>query len=246
MRKTVLFLLLIGGRPASAGPPFVTDDPEPVDYRHFEINMAMQGTYAKDGRAGAWPTIDANYGLLPGVQFHVGLFAGFSRADGEPFRYGYGDTEAGLKYRFIDEDEEGWRPQMAVYPITQFPTGSGGKGLGAGHQRTILPIWAQKSFGDWTTYGGGGYWLNRSGIDRDYWFAGWVLSRKMNEEWSLGGELFHNSATQAGARAATGFNLGGSYNFDEENHLLFTFGRGLRNADATDRFAYYLGCQRQF
>ena len=246
MRRVVLFLLLTCGLPALAGPPFITDDPEPVDYQHFEINTAMQGTYTRDGRAGAWPTIDANYGLLPNVQFHVGLFASYAKVEGEPFHFGYGDTEVGIKYRFIDEDEEGWRPQVAVYPITQFPTGSSSKELGAGHQRTILPIWVQKSFGDWTTYGGGGYWLNKSDVDRDYWFAGWVLLRKINEEWTLGGELFYNTANQVEAKASTGFNLGGYYNFDEQDHLIFTFGRGVQNAEATNRFSYYVGYQLQF
>src|SRR5579863_202136 len=152
MKRLLIAVLMLAGGSALAGPPFVTDDPEPVDYQHFEINTAAQATYAKDGRAGSWPTIDANYGLLPEVQFHVGLFANFSKGDGQPFHFGSGDTEVGIKYRFIDEDEEGWRPQVAIYPITQFPTGSASKGLGAGYQRTILPVWVQKSWGDWTTY----------------------------------------------------------------------------------------------
>ena len=30
-------LALCSGRTAFAGPPFQTDDPDPVDYRHFEM-----------------------------------------------------------------------------------------------------------------------------------------------------------------------------------------------------------------
>jgi hypothetical protein len=46
MRFSCLAVLaLLSAAPALAGPPFVTDDPEPVDYQHFEINTAMQGTY---------------------------------------------------------------------------------------------------------------------------------------------------------------------------------------------------------
>ena len=246
MRRLLTAALLLAGVPAWAGPPFVTDDPEPVEYQHFEINSAMQGTYFKDGRAGAWPTVDANYGLLPDVQFHVGLFGSFATGEGQSFHYGFGDTELGVKVRFIDEDEEGWRPQVAVYPITQFPTGQASKALGSGHQRTILPVWVQKSFGDWTTYGGGGYWLNQhEETDRNYWFFGWVLLRKITEEWTLGGELFHQTADTVGGRASTGFNLGGYYNFDETDHLIFTFGRGIQDVDS-NRFSYYVGYQLQF
>lgn len=249
MKKYLLLAALLSSGPALAGPPFVTDDPEPVEYQHFEINTAMQGSYVRDGRAGAWPTIDANYGPLPDVQFHVGLFAAFAKGTGQAFHYGYGDTEIGIKYRFIQEDDEGWRPQVAIYPITQFPTGSERKGLGAGHQRTLLPVWVQKSFGDWTTYGGGGYWVNHvgdSGADRDYWFAGWTVLRKLSEEWTLGGEVFHQTADQVGGRQSSGFNLGGYYNFSEENHLIFAFGRGLQNAEDSNLFSYYVGWQAQF
>jgi len=246
MKRFLIAVLILAGVPALAGPPFVTDDPEPVEYQHFEINSALQATYAKDGRAGAWPTIDANYGPLPGVQLHVGLFGSFSKGQGEDFHYGYGDTEVGAKIRFIDEDEEGWRPQVAIYPITQFASGEASKGLGAGHQRTILPVWVQKSWGDWTSYGGAGYWLNQhEETDRNYWFFGWVLLRKITEEWTLGGELFHQTADTVGGRASTGFNLGGYYNFDETDHLIFTFGRGIQDVD-TNRFSYYVGYQLQF
>jgi hypothetical protein len=241
--------LLFAGRPAPAGPPFVTDDPEPVEPGHFEINTALQGTYTRDGRAGAWPTIDSNYGAAEGVQLHLGLYASFAGGGGETeaLRYGYGDTEIGVKLRFIDEDDDGWRPQVAVYPITQFPTGDAGRGLGAGHQRTILPVWAQKSWGDWTSYGGAGYWLNRGGgtDDRDFWFFGWVLQRKISEDWTLGGELFRQTAQTVGGKASSGFNLGGYYNFDETDHLIFTVGRGVRNTEIND-FSYYAGYQLQF
>ena len=246
MRRLLIAFLLLAGGPVLAGPPFITDDPEPVDYQHFEINTAMQATYIKDGRSGAWPTIDANYGPMPGVQLHVGLFENFSKSAGQPFHYGVGDTELGAKIRFIDEDEEGWRPQVAVYPITSFPTGQASKALGSGHQRTILPVWVQKSWDDWTSYGGVGYWLNQhDDTDQNYWFFGWVLLRKISEEWTLGGELFHQTADTVGGKASSGFNFGGYYNFDETDHIIFTFGHGVQN-DENNRFSYYVGYQLQF
>jgi hypothetical protein len=54
------------------------------------------------------------------------------------------------------------------------PTGNENRGLGAGHVRAFLPVWVQKSFGEWTTYGGGGYWINQDDNlgDKNYWFAG--------------------------------------------------------------------------
>jgi len=255
-RLLTLFLLLVC-LPAWAGPPFVTDDPEPVDYQHWEINTAMQGTYTRDGRSGAWPSVDMNYGPLPDVQAHVGLNATYAQGSGENFHYGYGDTEIGVKWRFLDEDEEGWRPQVAIYPITDFPSGVASRGLGAGHQRTFLPVWVQKSFGDWTAYGGGGYWINHyADTDRNYWFTGLTVLRKLSEEWTLGAEIFHQTADLTGqtveggtgvsSRPSTGFNVGGYYTVDDANNLIFTFGRGLQNIQDTNRFSYYVGDQLHF
>jgi hypothetical protein len=42
-----------------------------------------------------------------------------------------------------------------MFPLLELPTGNEHRGLGAGHVSAFLPIWVQKSFGEWTTYGGG-------------------------------------------------------------------------------------------
>ena len=103
----------------------------------------------------------------------------------------------------------------------------------------------QKSFGDWTTYGGGGYWINQDANlgDKNYWFFGWLLQRKVTEKLTLGGEIYHQTADNINNVDSTGFNLGGSYDFDEHNHLLFSAGRGFQNASATNLYSWYLGWQ---
>jgi len=248
--------LLFSHSHALAGPPFVTDDPEPADYQHFEINTAMQGTYTKDGRAGAWPNLDINYGLIPDVQFTVNLFGAYAKGYGEKLHYGDGDTEVALKYRFLEEDEDGWVPMAAFYPNITFATGKAPDNLGSGHDRVFLPLWLQKNIGDFQTYGGGGYYLNRYGdTDRDYWFFGWAALYKLSEQWQLGGEIFKQTAdlTAKGAaltvgdgvsdKKSSGFNLGGYCNLNEEDHIIFAFGRGLQNRTETNSFSYYVGYQ---
>ena len=51
--------------PALAGPPYVSDDPEPTDYRHFEIYAFTSGTRTIDGTSGQGG-VDFNYGAAPG------------------------------------------------------------------------------------------------------------------------------------------------------------------------------------
>jgi hypothetical protein len=47
-----------------AGPPFVTDDPEPVAYQHWELYLASQHIETADGWSGTAPHIELNYGVV--------------------------------------------------------------------------------------------------------------------------------------------------------------------------------------
>jgi hypothetical protein len=238
-------LTLLASPSANAGPPYRTDDPEPVDYQHWEFYTFFTGTHVSGDTSGAGPAFEFNYGAAPNLQLHIVAPLAFDHASGGPTHFGYGDTELGVKYRFIEEDKNGWRPQVGVFPQVELPTGDQNRGLGAGHVRVYLPLWVQKSSGDWTTYGGGGYWINQDDIlgDKNYWFFGWLLQRKVTEKLTLGGEIFHQTADTVLGKDSTGFNLGGSYDFDEHHHLLFSAGRGFQNASTTNLHSWYLGWQ---
>jgi hypothetical protein len=45
----VAIWILISAQVAWAGPLFATDDPEPVDYRQWEVYIASQLSHDKDG-----------------------------------------------------------------------------------------------------------------------------------------------------------------------------------------------------
>ncbi len=230
---------------ATAGPPFLTDDPEPVDYQHYEFYTFSMGTHVSGDTSGVGPAWEFNYGLIPNGQFHIIVPLAFDSPVGAPSHFGYGDTELGFKYRFIDEDPNGLRPMVGVFPLLELPTGDQANGLGAGHVRAFFPVWVQKSFGDWTTYGGGGYWINHGGDtdDQDYWFFGWLLQKQVTKKLAVGGEIFHQTADTIGGKDSTGFNIGAVYDFDDHNHLLVSAGRAIQNASETNLYSWYLGYQ---
>jgi hypothetical protein len=230
---------------ASAGPPFRTDDPEPVEFGHYEFYTFYTGTHVSGDTSGARPGFELNYGLIPNGQFHIVAPLAFDSPAGGPSQFGIGDTELGFKYRFVQEEEKGWRPQIGVFPFLEIPSGDQNNGLGAGHWRGYLPLWVQKSFGDWTTYGGGGYWINHGGdtLDKDFWYFGWLLQRKVTDKLAIGAEVFHQTATTIGGRDSSGFNVGAIYDFDEHNHLLLSFGRGFQNVADTNKFSWYIAYQ---
>jgi hypothetical protein len=176
----LLLVFVVAGMPSpsAAGPPFLTDDPEPVDYDHWEIIGFSMGTLVQGDAAGVLPGVEVNYGAMPNVQLHVKVLAAFNSQSVTGTQFGYGDTEVGVKYRFINPGEDDWWPEVAVYPAISAPTGDEARGLGSGTTHAFLPLWMQKSFGDWTTYGGGGYGFNPGPGNKDYWFVGWQLQRE--------------------------------------------------------------------
>ncbi len=231
---------------AIAGPPFRTDDPEPVEYQHWEVYSFSQAVHVRGDSSGILPGVEVNYGAAPDLQLHLIAPLAFDKPSGENWKFGYGDTELGVKYRFIQEDENGWRPMVGIFPILEVPTGNAQRGLGAGHAREFLPIWVQKSFGDWSSYGGCGYWINPGAGNRNFWFSGWQVQRKITEQLTLGGEIFHQTADTVGGKDSTGFNVGGFYDFTENHHLLFSVGRGIQHATDTNQFSYYIAYQLTF
>ena len=228
---------------AFGGPPFLTDDPEPVEYQHWEFYTFSQATHVHDTTTGSLPGFEVNYGALPETQLHIVAPFVFDQSAGNDTPYGYGDTEIGIKYRFIKENADGWRPQIGIFPMLELPTGDSAKGLGSSHARGFLPLWIQKSNGPWTTYGGGGYWINTGEDNRDYCFLGWTLQRQVTDALSLGGEMFYQTADTISGRSSTGFNLGCIYDFTKSHHLLLSVGRAIQHASTQNEFSYYLAYQ---
>ena len=227
--------------PVFAGPPFLTDDPQPVDYRHGEFYIASQHAETSGGWSGTAPQFELNYGVVPNVQLHLIAPMAYDAPSGGRRHYGYGDTELGVKYRFLQETDH--LPQAAVFPLLEVPTGSESDGLGGGHTQVFLPVWLQKSVGDWTVYGGGGYGFNPGAGNENWGFGGVVVQRQVTKSVSLGTELCHRTAMETGGRDDTLFNAGTTVDFTEHRHLLFSAGRSI---DGPTDFQLYIAYQLTF
>jgi|SRR5579862_4943424 len=229
----VPLLIVAGGDATWAGPPFLTDDPEPVELGHWEFYLASQWSVADHGATGSAPHVEVNYGALPELQLHAIVPATLAWQSGESVHYGLGDIELGAKLRFVKEGD--WRPQIGTFPLVLPPTGSAARGLGAGRTRVLLPIWIQKSFGAWTTYGGGGFHF-ASG-DNDV-VAGWLVQRHLLEKLTLGTEAFVTIPTD-GRQTETQLNLGLVVDFSALHHLLASGGPAFGGADRAQAYLAY-------
>ena len=225
---------------ARAGPPFQTDDPEPVDFRHWEAYFFSDYDNTAIGTMTQGPALEFNWGAVPDVQLHLVVpAAAFVPAAGAA-AFGMGDTEMGVKYRFLHETKH--RPEFGIFPFVEVPTGSAKAGLGNGRTWYRLPLWAQKSEGAWTTYGGGGEVVNAAPGMRNYPFGGWLLQRDLGKRWTLGGEVFAHGAEGAAAlstRSSLLMDFGGYYYIRKPGfQVLFLAGHSVAGQPET---VAYLG-----
>lgn len=227
--------------PVFAGPPFRTDDPEPVEYKHWEIYVASQGSFDRNSSSFTVPHIEVNYGVVSNVQLHMIAPLGLAVATSTPTRYGFSDIELGAKYRFIQETDS--RPQVGTFPLLLLPTGKKDNGLGSGEVQVFLPLWVQKSWDSWTTYGGAGYWINPGTGNKNYWLIGWLVQRDISEFLTLGTEVFHQTPSEIYGKSSTGFNFGAMINFGDLHHVLLSAGR---NFWGTNEASYYASYQLTF
>jgi len=214
--------------PVLAGPPYLTDDPDPVDYGHLEVIPFYSIDRAGDGSALQGPGADISYGILP--EMHLNLVPVFVHTlpDAGPSEYGLGDFRVALKWRLVDETDD--RPELAIYPAVTFPTGSAARGLGNGQVSYQFPVWLEKNWGAWSSYGGGGWTLNRAPGQRDYFYGGWQVQKQLDAAWTLGGEIFSQGRSADDVAGFTVLNLGGSYRFTGSTSLIFTFGHSFAGA----------------
>jgi hypothetical protein len=64
----VLVLSAATASPAIAGPPYVTDDPEPTDTGHWENYLFVEGTRAGGHFGGPPAGVELNYGAFSDTQ----------------------------------------------------------------------------------------------------------------------------------------------------------------------------------
>ncbi|HUI93594.1 MAG TPA: transporter [Chitinivibrionales bacterium] len=196
-----------------------------MDYHHWEVYGASQISSNEDGVSGTAPHVEVNFGIFRQTQIHLIVPLAFNHPRTGVSTYGPGDIELGLKFRFINETPV--VPQIGVFPLIEIPTGNAAKGLGAGNTQVFLPLWLQKSWGSWTTYGGGGYLINITPDPANSWFVGWEAQHDFSEHLTVGAEAFGTVFPSKSAENELGFNIGAIVNFTDNHHLLLSAGRDI-------------------
>ncbi len=214
---------------AFGGPPLVTDDPETPGRGGWEINISHNIEKTRDEFLMETPLIDINYGWLENDQWKIEFPVLFLDAEGDQGRWGAGDLLLGWKYRFFEEDEQGF--MVSIYPQVLTPTGNARLGLGGGRTEMLLPLEAGRHFFDerLLVYGEIGYNVVLDGSGEHNWIYGvaaeWQKSERLILLFEVGGV-----AWEAGSDPDFAFFGGGlKYELSDRWTLIGSAGRSFRD-----------------
>ncbi len=223
---------------AEGGPPMLTDDPGTVEPGWWEINLAWIGERSANAREDETPLIDVNYGLTERIHLKVEMPW---IADSGHSNNGFGAANAGVKWRFFDQGEGGWR--IATFPQIEFLVpGLHHSGSAESGTARLLPIEVQREFGGFDAGAEiGRTFAPRSG--ENGWIAGVTAGRKVSERLELIGELHDETVGGTQAHELV-LNIGARQTLSEHFTVLVSLGSDVENTiEPRNRWISYLGLQ---
>ena len=223
---------------AEGGPPMLTDDPGTPGDGHWEINLAWTSQRASSSHQDEFPLADINYGSGDRLQlkFEMPWIVESGGANN-----GFGSALIGVKWRFVDQGEDGW--QVSTYPQVGFrPPGLHRAASDPFTPGRLLPLEVQRDFGGFDAgFEIGREWAVPDGGDG--WIAGVDAGHKFSDRFELIGELHDETVGGEGAHELA-FNVGARQTLSGHLTLLASLGTDLDNTiGPRNRWLSYLGLQ---
>jgi hypothetical protein len=247
VRKVILLcgclLLSASAVLAQGSPPFFTDDAGTLEKKHWELDLGISTEHSRNGdRCWEAPSVDLGYGLTSNLELDFGVPLLLVRSAGEKTKSGLGNSVAGLKWRFFEN--EGAKFALSVNPQVEFdnPTSSRRRGLVENNTEFVLPLQMQKTFGEIeTAFNVGRTFHARESDETDGWSAGVAAGRNFSDRLFVGAEVFGETAR----KFDHGFvlvNVGAIYELSDWISISASLGRGVAGADRQD-FVGFAGVQ---
>ncbi|MCP4707280.1 MAG: hypothetical protein GY869_01530, partial [Planctomycetes bacterium] len=132
---------------AQGGPPMITDDPATPDPWGWEINTAFTFEKTRSERVFETPLLDINYGFGERIQLKYEVPWVILDESHETTKNGLGNSMFGVKWRFFDQDQQGF--DMSVYPQVEINNSDSSmdREIVERGAEFALPFQLQKSFG---------------------------------------------------------------------------------------------------
>jgi hypothetical protein len=226
---------------AQGGPPMITDDPGTPGNGHWENNIAT--TLARLPHEQSWglPALDLNYGLGERIQLTLQTsFVVLKRSDHGAIG-GLGSTEAAVKWRFLDEETDGFSVSTFPRVIFNIVQSSIHRGLSEDGTRVQLPFQVAKKFGkvaldfEWGALA--------STVGRSEWLYGVVGGVELAKSTTVMAEL-HGTSRINFDRDVLTVNVGIRQKLTDQAILIASLGHEVRTpADQPLAFIGYCGVQ---
>ena len=210
-----------------ADSPFFTDDP--LFSPGWEIKLGAFSEHNATGNAWAGPILDINYAVVPTVRLDLTI----AEISGDPDKgeraTGFGTTDFKVKWRFLEEDPQGWLPTMSIAPKVTLPTASRTDGLGDGVWRAQLPIEFGKTVGNWYHSAEAGYQCALDDNASDVAFWGVATLYNINKHIAVGTEIYGLTPVDQSENTTLATTLGVIYTFNANWSLKASISQSLRD-----------------
>jgi len=220
---------------AQGGPPYYTNDPGTPGPRNWEINVGYIPFFYTNNSISHTPDLDLNYGI--GDRIQLTYENAWLRVDGpgQAPKYGLGQSNFGVKWRFYDAGDSGWAISTFPQGFVNNPNDSVQRGITPASQAFLLPFEFAHKLGPLDANFEVGYSFVHGGASG--WLGGLVIGHtfgrlEMDTE-------FYNESTYNPYASQPTLDVGGRYRLHNPVILLFMAGRGLE--DAGPRQPYFVG-----
>jgi len=222
------------------GPPMITDDPGTPGNGKWEDNLAIIFAHRPNETSIALPEIDLNYGVGEHIQLTLQTAPVLLKRSGHGLIGGLGETEAAVKWRFLDEATSGF--DMSIFPRVIFNTtqSSVRRGLAEDGTRFQIPFQAAKAFGRLHVDVEAG--PRASTVGRSEWLDGIVCGFDLTKSTMLMAEL-HDESRMNFSRDVLTLNFGLRHEFTQTYILIVSMGHELRSPDQSTALIGYFGMQ---
>jgi hypothetical protein len=223
---------------AQAGPPYISNDPGVPGSRNWEINLALAPTLSRNSTLVQIPQIDLNYGVGDDIQLTAEMPYVIASTTGTAQASGWSNAYPGIKWRFLNQGEEGW--QASVFP--QVETGASLQaqqhGIAGSGPRYLLPVEVEKRLGPLDVDFEVGEYLPVHGAHER--IVGLVAGRSVTERLELDAEIYDDRADGALPHQTT-FDAGGRYTLHPGVIALFMAGHtlGINQSGPAAYFGYF-------
>ncbi|MGA8213457.1 MAG: hypothetical protein WB799_07670 [Candidatus Sulfotelmatobacter sp.] len=221
---------------AQGGPPYYTNDPGTPGHLNWEINLGYMPFLYSDQSVSHTPDVDINFGVGDRIQLTYENAWLRVHNPSSPTKYGMGQSNPGVKWRFYDAGESGL--SVSVFPqlFLNNPNDAVHRGITPASDVFLLPFEFSTKFGPIDVDYEIGYQFVHKGPDG--WLTGLVVGHDFTPKLEGDMELYAQGTFHPSENQPT-IDFGARYKLRPSMILLLMAGRSLEPSRSNQ--SYFLG-----